>query len=677
MSRQRGDTGLATTVVHAVCPHDCYDTCGLTVRTEDDRIVSIEGDKGHPITQGFLCFKVNRYQDRLYHKDRIATPLKRVGPKGSGEFLEVSWNEALEEVGDRLRTIVKEFGGEAVLPYSFSGNMGILSEASLDRRFFHAIGASRLDRTICTAAADYALRYVYGARLGPDPETIVDTRCVVLWGSNPMATNIHEIPLLDTARAAGARIVTIDPLETATARRYDQHVAVKPESDYVLALGLGQAILARKAHDTDFIDRYVKGFAAYAALVRPYGRDVVLERTGLSGAVFDDLVDLLISSRPLLFRTGYGVQRQQDGAKTIWAISALSLILGTPQEIGGGHLCGNGDAFGIRWDRLSSPQLLERPTRIINMVQLGEALVNPMTPPIKALIVYNSNPAVTAPDQTRVLRGLSRQDLLTIVHEQMLTDTAKYADFVFPAAMSMEILDLHTSYWHRYIQLSAPATAPWRESVSNTEFFRRLASAVGLNHPALFASDETLIEEAIDENHPWMTGISLESLTKDPVKKVGLRRDMRPFMDTPIPTSDGFFHIQPLPINPEPHPVLTLLDDEFHLISSSRRETIKSSFGNIARVLKSPHQELLMHPDDMARLHLSAQDRVRVFNESGHTTMLVQPSLVARPGVVVSYAVQWNGEGTNVNQLTTSTLSDAGGGGTFYSTRVRVSHDKA
>ncbi|NMP23208.1 molybdopterin-dependent oxidoreductase [Sulfobacillus harzensis] len=661
--------------VHAVCPHDCYDTCGLTVTADGDRIIRIAGDGEHPITRGFLCFKVNHYEDRLYHPDRVLTPLRRVGPKGSGEFEPVSWDEALAHVGAALRAIVDEYGGEAVLPYSFSGNMGILSEGSMDRRFFHALGASRLDRTICTAAAGAALRHVYGLQLGPDPETLPRVRLVILWGTNPMATNIHEVPLLDTLRKNGGQIWCIDPLRTATAARSDRHVQLAPNSDYALAMGLAREILRRGLYDKAFVSAKTTGLEAFQRACEPWTKARVIAETGLLDAEFESLLQAIVSVRPLLFRSGYGVQRQNDGAKVIWAVSCLSILLGTLQDVGGGHLVGNGGAFGIRHDRLTRPDLMPNPRpRRVNMLTLGQALSNRTRPPVKALIVYNSNPAATAPDQRAVLSGLQRGDLLTIVHEQMMTDTARYADWVFPAAMAMETLDIHTSYWHRYVQLSVPATRPLGESVSNSEFFRRLARAVGLDHPALQATDEELIDDAIDSSHPWMSGICRESLEARPVQKVRLASDVRPFVDTPIPTADGKLHLDPLPIGADPILGDVVPDDALHLISPSRRESIKSSFGNIATVVKQDEPELLMHDVDLTRRGLTDGDAVVVFNALGETLMRVRASDVPAPGTVVSYAVRWNerGGGTNINQLTSQRLSDYGGGGTFYSTWVRV-----
>ncbi len=661
-------------VVHGTCPHDCYDTCGLTVTAENGRIVRVDGDADHPITRGFLCFKVNRYLDRLYHSERITVPLKRSGPKGSGQFQPVSWNDALQEVGSALRRIVAESGGQAVLPYSFAGNMGILSGSSMDARFFHAIGASELERTICTASTGAALRWVYGSQLGPDPETIPAARLILLWGTNPMATNVHQIPLLDRAREQGADIWCIDPLRTATVERYGQHLALRPGSDYALALGLAAAIIAQGQHRPDFLERYVTGFDEFEQVAQAWTRERTLAATGLDGGEFDRLVEQLAAVRPILFRTGYGSQRQHDAAKTVWAISCLSLLVGSPQDVGGGHLASNGDAFGLNWDGLTRPDLRTSPVRSVNMLKLGEALLTLDDPPIRALIVYNSNPAATAPEQDSVLKGLARRDLLTIVHEQMMTDTARWADWVFPAAMSLETLDLHTSYWHRYVQLSMPAAEPLGHSVSNPEFFRRLAGAMGWHDPAFTASDEDLIRTALESDAAWMQGITWDALQQQPVQKVRLDPAVRPFIDTGIPRPDGRFNMAPLPVPIAPKDLSPLEPDEFHLLSPSRRETIKSSFGNVASVVKEGRPELLMHPDDIARLALTAGAWVIVYNRYGETRMQLKASRVPQPGTVVSYAVRWNiaAGGSNVNQLTSSTLADYGGGATFYSARARV-----
>ncbi|PSR23520.1 MAG: trimethylamine-N-oxide reductase [Sulfobacillus acidophilus] len=665
---------MAVRMVHAVCPHDCYDACGLEVSVEDGQVTAIHGDPDHPITNGFLCFKVNHYLDRLYHSDRVTQPLKRVGPKGGDQFRPVSWDEALSEVGTKLNRILAESGGEAILPYTFAGNEGLLSH-SLSERFFRKIGASRLQRTICTAAADAALNWVYGTAMGPDPETLPLTKFVILWGSNPMATNIHEIPLLDEARRRGAEIWTIDPLKTATAKRYDHHVTIQPGSDGALALGLARAILERQTADMAFIRDYVTGFEQFRAVADSWTLDRTLATTGLTRSQFGELLERLESSRPLLFRTGWGLQRRRTGAQAVWAISALSIILGAPRHRGGGHLVSNSGAFPLNWAGLWSGGSLHPTTRSVNMVQLGEALTALSDPPIRSLIVYGSNPAVTAPQQQKVLEGLRRPDLLTIVHEQMMTDTARYADWVFPACMSVEALDLYISYWHRYVQLSLPAVAPLGESVSNNEFFRRLAKTMGLTDPELQESDEGLIRTLLQSNHPWLEGISWDALVQHPVQKLKLPTDTRPYVDTAIPTRDERLHIEPFFADAgRIWQDQSSSPDEFQLLSPARRETIKSSYANVRSVMKTSTPELLMHPEDLRRLRLQPGQWVSVYNAFGETRMVVQPSEVPPRGIVVSYAVHWNdgADGSNVNQLTSATLSDYGQGATFYDAWVRI-----
>ncbi len=657
--------------VHGVCPHDCYDTCGLDVVVRDGAIERIRGDREHPMTRGFLCFKVNRYLERLHHRDRILYPMRRVGPKGSGEFERVSWDAALTEIARRLGEIQTLHGGEAILPYSFAGNMGILSSSSMDARFFAAIGASRLDRTICTATATAVLRQMFGQGLGPDPETLPQNRLILLWGTNPMATNVHQIPLLDEAKEAGAKIWTIDPLYTETAARYQPHLAIRPNTDAILAMALGHYLIEHHLYNAEYVKQYARGFEAYRETVAPYS----IERAAESCRVDPDQVRILAesigTSRPLLIRPGYGMQRQRDAGLAVWAVSALAVITGAFLDEGGGLLISNGDAFPLNLPGLTRPDLAARLTRSINMIELGHALLETTSPPVEALLVYNSNPAATAPDQSRVLRGLSRDDLFLVVHEQMMTDTARYADFVLPAAMSMEVLDLHVSYWHRYVQLNLPAVPPAGESVSNPELFRRLAHAMGLSDPAFMESDEDLIRSALDTAHPYLTGVSLESLYQQPVQKLRLEKTSRPFVDTPVFTHDGFVHLEPL-AGLDPH------DDDpvgFHLLSPSRRETIKSSFANLPSFEhREPDPEILVSEKDAASHGWSTGQWVRLSNAHGETRCRIQVSSVPQPGTVVSYAVRWNSaaQGTNINQLTSDRLADFGGGATFYSTWVQI-----
>ena len=661
----------AEVVVHGACPHDCYDTCGLQVYAQDGVIRRIEGDPDHPTTRGFLCFKVNHYMERLYHPDRVLHPLRRTGPKGTGRFEPVSWDEAMAEIGERLREIIVADGGEAILPYHFAGNMGALGGGALDERLWRRIGASRLERTICTASGNAALRWVFGKAMGPDPEAIPSARLVLLWGQNPMATNVHEIPLLDESRKAGGEIWTIDPLRTDTAKRYGRHLQLRAGTDLCLALGLGRELVVSGRYDREFVERRTVGFEDYLAAAEPWTLGRTAQATALEEAAIAELADRIGSVRPLLLRPGYGVQRQRESAGAVWAIAALSILTGAWRDVGGGLLLSNGGAFPLR--SLSGKG---RKTRPINMLQLGDVLTGQADPPVRALVVYNANPAATAPDQGRVLQGLAREDLFTVVHEQMMTDTAKYADFVLPAAMAMEVWDLHTSYWHRYVQLNRPAAPPPGEAVSNPEFFRRLARALGLEDEELQRDDLSLLREALATSHPWLEGITLERLMENPVQKLRLGAATRPFVDTPVALPEGRMRLMPPPGTlRQVAPPAAARADDFHLLTPSSRETIKSSFGNVASLRQGhPVPELLMAEEDMRRLGISSGSRVRVHNERGEVVLTAVASDVPQPGTVVSYAVRWNheAEGRNINRLTSQELADYGGGATFYSVRAKV-----
>lgn len=660
-------------LVHGVCPHDCYDTCGMEIEWKDGQIYRIQGQTDHPITQGFLCFKVNRYLERVNHPDRVLYPLKRTGVKGAGQFKRVTWDAALRDIADRLGHVIDRFGGDAILPYSFAGNMGVLSEGSMDRRFFAAIGAANLDRTICTASANYVLRQMFGQRLGPDPEQIPQAQMIVLWGANPMATNVHQIPLLDHAQKNGAKIWAIDPLNTETAVRYHRHLPLTPNSDAILALALGRYLIHHELYDQNFVEQHTAGFAAYRDAAEPWSLETAAWHCGISPAAIEELALDIAQIRPLLIRPGFGMQRQTNSAWAVWAVASLAVLTGAWKDTSGGLLLSNSDAFPLNWQGIHRPDLALGQSRTVNMVELGIALEDGST---QALVVYNANPAATAPEQAKVLRGLSRKDLFLVVHEQMMTDTARYADYVLPAALSMEVLDLHLSYWHRYVQLNIPGGPPAGESVANTELFRRLAKAMHLEDPAFQESDADLIRTALDTDHPYLTGITLESLYENPVQKVRISEETRPFIDTRINTLDGRIHMEPIGGNRS----FGGETGKYFLLSPSRRETIKSSFANLESFQRRlPDPELLVNPFDADAEAWNDGEWVRILNQRGTTKAKVRISRVPPRGTVVSYAVRWNhsADGTNINQLTPARISDIGGGATFYSTRVDITREGA
>ena len=521
------------TVVLSVCPLDCPDTCSMRVTVEDGRAVDLRGDKDHPFTRGFLCQKMAGYLDRVYSPDRLMHPLRRVGPKGEGRFERISWDEAIGEIAGRFRQVANsDLGPQAILPYSYYGTMGKLQASSLDRRFFHRLGASKLDRTICASAGSLGYEYTMGrGRLGADPMGAPGCKLIINWGSNTAHTNSHLWSLMVEARNRGAAIVTIDPYRSATAERSDEHLALRPGTDAALALGLMHVIWRDGLQDDDYLERGTVGADQLRdRALQEYPLDRVSEITGLDPGAIESLARRYATAHPSLIRLNYGMQRHFGGGMAARTIACLPAIVGAWRHHGGGVLLSTSGSYDFATDRLSRPDLSPPGTRTVNMNQLGEALAGGLPgPPIAALYVYNCNPAAVAPDQQRVLEGLRRDDLFTVVHEQFATDTVDYADVVLPATTQLEHLDVHGSYGHHFVMLNPPAIAPLGECRSNNDVFRALASAMGFE-PDLFPDDEALIREALDGG-PTMKGITLERLQREGSVRLDLPERYAPFAD--------------------------------------------------------------------------------------------------------------------------------------------------
>ncbi len=533
-------TGAERRVVHAVCPHNCPDTCGMRVTVEDGRAVRVEGDPDHPITRGFLCTKVNRYVEHVYGERRVLTPRRRVGPKGSGRFEEISWDEALDEIAERFDGITKEYGGEAILPYSFSGTLGLLNNSSMDYRFFHRLGATLLDRTICTAAADEGYRYSLGERIGVDVETFPDARLIICWGTNPVTSNPHLIPFVKAAQERGATFVVIDPRRTRTAERADWHLQPHPGSDAALALGLMHVIIAEGLYDADYVRDYTVGFAVLRERAAEYPPERVAELTGLHAEEIVRLARLYATTRPAVIHLRYGMQRHSNGGMIFRTVALLPALVGAWRDPTGGLLMTSRDAFGINEVALRRPDLLgDRRPRHINMIQLGEALLTAQGPPLKALYVYNADPVASTPDSTKVLAGLAREDLFTVVHDPFFTDTTRWADIILPATTQLEHTDLHRALGNYYIQLNRPAIAPLGESKPNTEVFRLLAARLGFTEPCFSDSDDDLIDQALDSDHPYMAGIDRALLEREHRAKLRLPEQFAPFAAGGFATPSG------------------------------------------------------------------------------------------------------------------------------------------
>ena len=492
-----------TRIVRGACPHDCPDTCSWLVTVADDgTATALVGDPEHPFTRGGLCAKVNSYlEDRVYNPERILYPQRRVG----GELSRCTWEEAIDGIATRLKAIIAEHGAEAVLPYSYVGTQGMVQGMAMHQRFFAALGAARLERTVCGDNGNAGIAAANGSVAGIDPELIEHSRLILLWGTNTIVTNLHLWPFVQRARRAGARVVVIDPVGTRTARAADLHIAPRPGTDAALALGLMHVILAEGLHDADYVERHTSGFDALCERAAEYPPERAAQITGIGTEQIVELARAYATTRPAVIRTLVGMEHRRNGAMTYRTIACLPALTGAWRERGGG-LVGNTGPYiraATRMDRLFGP---EPETRQVNMLEIGRALTS-LDPPIRALIVYSGNPAAQAPNQNEVMRGLAREDLFLVVHEHFMTDAAQLADYVLPATTQAEHLDLMYSWGHLYLALNRPAVAPQGEAIPNSELFRRLAAALGLDHPSLRQSDEEIVRDALGE-------ISLEAISE-------------------------------------------------------------------------------------------------------------------------------------------------------------------
>src|SRR5947209_142444 len=517
-------------IVHAVCPHDCPDSCGVLITVDESgRATKLQGDPTHPVTRGFLCAKVAKYLPRVYSKDRLLTPLKRKAnvPKGTptrtpdDAFTPISWDAALTEITDHFKRVAREHGPESILPYSYAGTTGTLAFGSMDRRFFHRLGASQLDRTICATAGGEALVSLYGRKYGTDPEAFAQAKYIIAWGSNIHGNNIHLWPFIEEARRAGAKLVVLDPYRTRTAACADWYLPINPGTDLLLALSMMHVIVAEHLTDDDYIARATLGYADLLPLINDpkHAPEATAATIGISAEDIRTLARQYATAKPAVIRVNYGVQRTDQGGSAIRAVAMLPLLTGAFRHYGGGLQLSTSGAFGLNRAPLERPDLMQtslgRPARTVNMSLLGSALTKLDDPPVHALYVYNSNPAAIAPEQSTVLRGLSRPDLFTVVHDQFLTDSCDYADIVLPACTWFEYKDLQTAYGHYYLQLSSPAIAPIGESRDNVTVFRDLARHMGFTEPCFSDTHDDLIDQALATDDPFVAGVTREQLERD------------------------------------------------------------------------------------------------------------------------------------------------------------------
>jgi molybdopterin guanine dinucleotide-containing S/N-oxide reductase-like protein len=709
-------------VVHAACPHDCPDACGVLITVEDGRATKIVGDPAHPVTRGFLCAKVAKYLDRVYSPDRVLYPMRRVGPKGSTrlrslappgrveepsphqqEWQRISWDEALDEIISRFRKISTEFGSEAILPFSFGGTLGMLNSASMDRRFFHRLGASQLARNICSAAGEAGLESVLGVKLGTEPEQFRHSRYIIAWAANIHGNNVHLWPFIAEARRQGAKLVVIDPYRTRTAACADWYLPINPGTDAALALGLMHVIIGENLYDSDYVERYTVGFEQLRSKVQEYTPERVAQWTGIAASDIVKLAREYATTHPAVIRLNYGVQRSEGGGMATRAVAMLPCITGSWKEVGGGLQLSTSGAFASIGSKLKRKDLmlksLERPARTVNMVELGKALNSLEGPPIQALFVYGCNPAATCPNHNEVIRGLRRPDLFTVVHEQFFTDTTDYADIVLPATTFFEHKELQTAYGHYFLQVSDQAIEPLGECRSNVEVFRALAERMGFEDECFRESVDDMIDTALESDHPWLKGIDRQRLERDGHVRLGFEKqlsdDGSQFSDFFLPFAQGNFatpsgkaelyseSLKAQGLDPVLHfepPGESRHSEQaeafpLELLARKADNFLNSSFSNLPVIQEMEEAGLLeMSHSDAELRGIADGDRVRVFNRRGDILLRARVDGVVQPGVVCAQ-LSWAKlapQGRNINVLTSEKLTDLGNSATFYSVLVEV-----
>jgi anaerobic selenocysteine-containing dehydrogenase len=690
---------LPLTTVRAVCPHDCPDTCGMVVTVQDGRAIDLRGDPEHPFTRGFLCGKVARYLDRVYHPERLLYPQKRIGAKGRGQFTRISWDEALDTIATRFREIATSADGpQAIVPYSYAGTMGMLQGSSLDRRFFHRLGASLLARTICASAGAAGSDVTLGTRAALDPESTVHARYIINWGSNTSVTNTHLWTRMHQARKNGARIVTIDPYKSRTAARSDWWLPIRPGTDAALALGLMHILWRDGLQDDDYLHRHCLGAEALRERVqKDYAPERVASITGIAPDDIEQLAREYGTTRPALIRLNYGMQRHGGGGMAVRTIVCLPAVIGAWRDTGGGALLSTSKVYPWATARLERPDLITPGTRTVNMVQLAEALLGQLPgPPVRALYVYNANPAAVCPDQGRVLQGLRREDLFTVVHEQFQTDTADYADILLPATTQLEHFDIHGSYGHLYVQINPPAVAAPGEAKPNTEVFRLMARRMGFEPELFEASDEQLAAEALcangnGEGTGAFAGLSLDRLKREGPVRLNVPPEYAPFAEGKFPTPSGKCELyspalaaqglDPLPTYIPPHEDPQTRPDlaahyPLQMLSPPEPSFLNSTFVNVGVLRKQAGEPTVhIHPEDARPRGIADGQFVRVFNDRGGFRAKAIVAETVKRGVVVSPGIWWNkyaADGVNCNTTTSTRLTDLGAGATFFDNLVEV-----
>ncbi|HDR9057917.1 TPA: molybdopterin oxidoreductase family protein [Burkholderia vietnamiensis] len=685
----------ATQIARAVCPHDCPDTCAMRVTVENGKAIKVTGDPEHPPTQGVLCTKVSRYADRVHHPDRLTVPLKRIGAKGEGRFAPITWSEAFDEIGRRLGDIAAR-SPESILPYSYAGTMGLVQGEGIAQRFFHKIGASRLERTICAAAGAAGLRYTYGGNIGMHLEHFEESELILIWGANPIASSLHFWTRAQEAKRRGARLVAIDPYRSLTAEKCHQHIALKPGTDGAFALGMMHVLITENLLDHDYIANHTVGFEALKARALSYPPERVARICGIDASELIELARRYGATRKASIRLNYGMQRVRGGGNAVRAIASLPALTGAWRDRAGGLLLSSSEFAPIDHAALLRPDLIpgwpHKLPRIINMNAIGDALLHPgddaFGPKVEAVIVYNSNPVAVAPDSSKVAAGFAREDLFTVVLEHFQTDTADFADIVLPATTQLEHLDIHKSYGHTYVMANLPAIPPVGEARPNTEIFRGIARSMGLDEPALYHSDEEVAQAALRWDDPTLDS---DWNTLKHAGWVKLKLADAPFANGGFRTPSGKceFHsarLEQMGLDPVPDYLPPYESAEaspelaarypLAMISPPARHFLNSTFVNVESLRSTegePHLDI--HPADAESRGIGDGDTVRIFNDRGSMQAVARVTDRARAGLVVGLSIWWkklSADGRNANEVTSQALTDLGNSATFYDCLVEV-----
>lgn len=669
--------------IRGACPHDCPDTCSLVTTVENGVALRVQGNPEHRHTDGALCTKVSRYTERTYHPDRLLHPLMRTGPKGSGQFRRVGWDQALAAIAERLKDIAAR-DPQAIVPYSYAGTMGQVQGEGMAARFFHQLGASFLDRTICASAGGEGLIQTLGGKVGMKVEHFADSKLIVIWGSNSIGSNLHFWRLAQQAKRDGARLVCIDPRRSETAEKCHDHIALRPGTDAALALALMHQLITHDWLDHDYIAQHTLGWEALRERALQWPPERAAKVCGVPVQQITDLARAYGTTTPAAIRLNYGMQRVRGGGNAVRAVACLPALVGAWRQPAGGMLLSSSAQFPVNRAALHKPELLDgRTPRTINMSTIGNDLLNPGSaafgPKIEALIVYNSNPVAVAPESGKVVQGFLREDLFTVVLEHFQTDTADHADIILPATTQLEHWDIHTSYGHTDVLLNRPAIAPVGESRTNTDIFRALAARMGFDDPCFADDDETLCRTAFGTTVDFQTLLD-QGFATLPIPEA-------PFANGGFPTPSGrceFFSarlaaqgMDGLPDHLPNHELQgTSVAFPLAMISPPARNFLNSSFVNVQSLRDIEGEPLLeIHADDAQSRGIETGQMVRVFNDRGEYRCKAKVSTRARPGVVNGLGIWWRKlgpSGTNVNEVTSQQLTDMGRGPVFYDCLVEV-----